>query len=97
MSDGKCCLECGRCVLNIAKSEGVLDYGNPKACSLYPLVYNKKDNHLEVGHYYDDAGICKSGYEKGAKEGIHLVEFCKEGIIKSFGTDFYNELVKNLR
>lgn len=97
LPNGKCCLECGHCALNTAKREGVLDYGNPIACILYPLVYTKKDKHLEIGHYYDDAGICKSGYEKGAKEGISIVEFCKDGIVKALGTDFYQELVKHLK
>lgn len=96
MKGGQCCLECnGHCVLGTAKYKGLLDYGNPIACGLYPLVLEV--NHLSVGHYYDELGCCKCGYEKGTRDNIYLVEFCKDSIIKALGEDFYKELIRFLR
>lgn len=96
MTNGQCCLECGgHCILNTARRMGLIDHGNPIGCGLYPLVLERK--HLFIGHYYDDLHLCDCGYAKGEKEGIHLVKFCKDSLIRALGEEFYNELESMLR
>ena len=93
---GRCCLQLSHgCALREAQREGLLDYGNPIACHLYPLVVTKVGRtHLRVGHYYDELHLCDSAYERGEREGILLIDFCKEAIIRYFGEEFYVKLKK---
>lgn len=80
--DGRCVFNDGGCKL----SEVPID------CRLYPLVvtFEKKHKHLRVGHYYDR--LCNCGYEKGKKNNILLIDFCKEGLLRRFGEFFYKRL-----
>lgn len=93
---GKCCLNtsCG-CALREAQRKGLLDYGNPIACDLYPLVVTRIGRvHLRIGDYFGDFHLCDSAYERGEREGIYLIDFCKDAIIRQFGETFLNKLQK---
>lgn len=92
----KCMLECGHCVLSDLKREGKLSYGMPIDCELYPLYYMEADNSLIIADFYDN-GVCDCGYEKGERERIHIVEFCKNALIRKFGEEFYNELSRHIK
>lgn len=91
---GRCCLDLSHgCALREAQRKGLLNYGNPIACDLYPLVITKLGRtHLRVGNYYDEFHLCDSAYERGERENIYLIDFCKDAIIRQFGEDFFNKL-----
>ena len=93
---GRCCLHLSNgCALRVAQCKGLLDYGNPIACDLYPLVVTKIGRtHLRVGHYYDEFHLCDSAIERGKLEGIYLIDFCKDSLIRQFGESFFNKLKK---
>ena len=93
---GRCCLHLSHgCALRVAQRKGLLDYGNPLACHLYPLVVTSIGRtHLRVGHYYDEFHLCDSACERGKREGIYLIDFCKDAIIRRFGEAFFLKLQK---
>lgn len=93
---GRCCLLLSHgCAMKVAQKKGLLDYGNPLACHLYPLVVTRLGRvHLRVGHYYDRFHLCDSAFERGKREGIYLIDFCKDAIIRQFGETFFNKLQK---
>lgn len=93
---GRCCLQLSYgCALRVAQNKGLLDYGNPLACDLYPLVVTKVGRtHLRVGHYYDAFHLCDSAIKRGEREGIYLIDFCKNAIIRQFGEAFFLKLQK---
>ena len=95
-SKSRCCLQLSNgCALREAQRKGLLNYGNPIACHLYPLVVTKVGRtHLRVGHYYDEFHLCDSAYERGERENIYLIDFCKDAIIRQFGEAFFNKLQK---
>lgn len=91
---GRCCLHLSYgCALRVAQREGTITYGNPIACDLYPLVVTQLGRvHLRVGHYYDEFHLCDAALEKGKREGIYLIDFCKTALIRRFGEAFFYKL-----
>ena len=96
---GRCCLQLSTgCALREAQRKDLIDYGNPIACDLYPLVVTKMGRvHLRVGNYYDEFHLCDAAYERGERENIYLIDFCKDALIRHFGGDFYGKLLKQAR
>ena len=97
LEGGKCLMcdmEGKTCALKTAFSEGKVSFPIPKSCQLYPLsvIERKNGKHLIVENLFDD--FCKSSYEKGEKENIYLIDFCKDAIIRTFGEIFF-QLLKN--
>lgn len=82
----------GGCSLKVTKEKGITDIGIPLSCQLYPLLWEVKDSedYLTLGNVFGD--LCKCGYEKGKREGIYLIDFLKDAIIRAFGEKFYTEL-----
>lgn len=83
------------CGLKRAKRDGIVKCGIPVHCELYPLLM--EDGVLSVGHGYDDWHICDDAVEKGEREGVYAVEFCRAGIERMFGKAFYEELHSMLK
>ena len=65
----------------------------PISCSLYPL--DEDNGCLSVNHYYD-VKACYAGYTRGEREGIFLIDFLREPLIRRFGEKFFLHL-KNLQ
>lgn len=64
----------------------------PHSCELYPLLV--EDNTLKLDNLSPFGDYCKYGFEKGDKDNIYLLHFCMRGIVRKFGLEFYNELLK---
>lgn len=95
MNKDKCvfsCMKLGGCALKVAKQKGIIDTGIPLSCQLYPLLWEvrKSDERLVIGDIFGD--FCKCGYEKGEREGIYMIDFLKNAIVRGFGEAFYDKL-----
>lgn len=86
------CTRVGGCALKVTKEKGITDVGIPLSCHLYPLSWEVRDSedYLILDDVFGDA--CKCGYEKGKREGVYLIDFLKDAIIRAFGEKFYTEL-----
>lgn len=82
---------CG-CVLKSPEAKKLTDIGIPHSCQLYPLVFeaHNEKKTLVLGDIFDS--WCSCGYIKGSKEGIYLIDFLKDAIIRFFGKPFYDAL-----
>lgn len=89
-----CNMESKTCALKTAFSDGKISFPIPKSCQLYPLAVTEHKNgkHLIVDNLFDS--FCKEAFEKGERENIYLIDFCKDAIIRTFGEIFY-KLLKN--
>lgn len=84
----------GECALKTSQREGVTDIGIPLSCQLYPLLWEvgEQCDRLVIGDVFGD--LCNCGYERGEREGIYIIDFLKDAIIRGFGEEFYSELKK---
>ena len=63
----------------------------PVSCSLYPIRVTKLTGGGKALNLYRWE-ICKTAFEKGAREGIRVYQFLKNPLTNAFGEDFYEAL-----
>lgn len=82
----------GGCVLKLSEQRKVTDIGIPLSCQLYPLLWEVRDSkdYLVLGDIFGD--WCDCGYKKGEREGIFIIDFFKDAIVRGFGEEFYSRL-----
>ena len=100
MNDGACVfmtrdqLGIARCGIEQAYRAGATKFPKPVSCHLYPIRV-KEDPHTGfVALNYDRWNICSAACNRGKKEKIPVFAFVKQGIIRKFGDEFYDELEK---
>ena len=100
MDDGACVfmtrdkLGIARCGIEQAHRAGATDFMKPVSCHLYPIRVTEDRKTGFVGLNYDRWNICSAACTRGKKEKIPVFTFVKQGIIRKFGEDFYEELEK---
>lgn len=81
------------CGIETAWEAGVTSFRKPISCHLYPIrVLGKPEDGYEALNY-DRWSICAAACTRGQQEGIRLVEFAKEALIRKYGEAFYEALV----
>lgn len=80
------------CAIEIAYKKKKISMQKPVSCHLYPLRIIDYKDFIAVNYHEWD--ICKPALEKGKKEKIFLYEFLKTPLIRKFGKNWYDELVK---
>ena len=63
----------------------------PVSCSLYPIRVTKLTGGGKALNLHRWE-ICKTAFEKGAREGIRVYKFLKNPLTNAFGEDFYEAL-----
>lgn len=81
-----------KCAIERAWLEGKSEFRKPLSCHLFPI----RVDDLFGSHRlrYERISECKPAVERGKEEGIALVDFLKEPLIRAFGEEFYAELLK---
>jgi hypothetical protein len=85
---------CGMCycVIDKAYREGRVSWQKPISCHLYPIrVKNFGDF---VGLNYHRWDVCHSARLLGKKQHIRVYQFLREPLVRRFGQEWYDELVK---
>ena len=81
-----------RCSFERAYEEGKTCWRKPLSCHLFPL----RIRHLGRDHVvYEQISECEPGRVSGILERTKLHEFLKEPLIRKFGEEWYDSLVKN--
>lgn len=86
--------EIAKCAIEKAYEEGQSDFRKPISCHLYPVRIIKNDK-LE-GVNYHNWQICQPARKLGKKAGTPLYKFLKEALIRKYGLDWYNLLIKEI-
>lgn len=80
------------CAIEKAYYDGKSDFLKPVSCHLYPVrIDHDPHTGFEILSYHR-WHICNAACAKGKKEQIPLHKFIKQGIIRKYGEEFYNEL-----
>ncbi len=80
------------CAIEQAWSAGKISFRKPISCHLYPVRLTKLKNHIAVN--YDKWDICKMALVKGKHENMPLYKTLKVPLIRKFGENRYQKLVK---
>jgi hypothetical protein len=84
-----------RCAIERAFADGRILFAKPVSCHLYPVRITKTAQHHAVNYHKWD--ICRKALEKGHKEKIRLYQFLEEALIREYGRNWYNRLIRLLR
>lgn len=80
------------CGIEQAWAAGVTDFRKPISCHLYPIrVTGDREKGYE-GLNYHEWSICKAACTRGEQEGILLIDFAREALIRRYGESFYEAL-----
>lgn len=86
--------ETALCAIEKAWLDGRIRWQKPVSCHLYPVRIQKLNN--ADGINYHKWHICKPALKRGRNEGIPLYRFLKEPLIRAYGEQWYEELVKEM-
>lgn len=84
--------EIAKCAIERAWREGTIEFRKPLSCHLFPIRVDDLFGSARIR--YEQISECKPAVERGKKEGIALIDFLREPIIRAFGEEFYEELLK---
>ena len=80
-----------KCAIEKAFINGEIDFKKPVSCHLFPIRLADFGGPILKYESYNE---CKPAVKKGKKENITVAEFLKEPLIRKFGNEFYEELIK---
>jgi hypothetical protein len=83
-----------RCAIEKAFQEKTIPFPKPLSCHLYPVRI--KDLHEGEALNYHKWNICNKALENGMKLQMTLYLFLEEALIRKYGRNWYNNLVKLL-
>lgn len=85
--------EVAKCAFQKVYYESRTDFVKPISCHLFPIRINgKKRNILK----YEKISECNDALDKGLLEGIPVMKYVKDGIIREYGKHFYYNLEKRI-
>ncbi|NMM50736.1 DUF3109 family protein [Marinigracilibium pacificum] len=87
--DEKGILKCG---IEQAYLDGKINYKKPISCHLYPIRLSKFQGFEALN--YDRWDICSPACSFGKELHVPVYKFLKEPLIRKYGEDWYNELVR---
>ncbi|WP_234697368.1 DUF3109 family protein [Candidatus Kryptonium thompsonii] len=88
-----------KCSFEKAFLKGEISFRKPASCHLFPLR-NYGLNGASIGGEilkYVKINECEPAVKKGKKENIKLYEFLKPALIRYFGQEWYNKMLKEFK
>ena len=82
------------CAIEKAYIEGKTKFQTPVSCHLYPIRLSYVGPALAVN--YHEWNICSTALIAGKKTGMPLYSYLKQPLIRKFGEDWYEKLVKEI-
>jgi len=81
-----------KCAIERAYFDGKINFRKPISCHLFPIRVSDFGGDVLR---YEKFGECAPALEKGKEENITIAEFCKDSLIRSYGKEWYNQLMNN--
>ncbi len=80
------------CGIERAWAAGATTFRKPISCHLYPIRVLEHPGAAFEALNYDRWSICAAACSRGEREGISLVDFAREALVRRYGEDFFEEL-----
>jgi len=87
--DGKKSTLCG---IEEAYNSGAIDWKKPVSCQLYPIRVNNYSEFSAVNYHKWE--ICDAACTLGKELQVPVYKFVKQGLVRKFGQNWYDELEK---
>ena len=81
-----------KCSIERAHNDGKISFKKPISCHLFPIRTTTYKDFEAIN--YEQIKICKSACACGSKLKVPLYIFLKEPLIRKYGKDWYDELIK---
>ena len=86
-SDG----DIAKCSIEKAHYEDETDFIKPVSCHLFPIRVNKFGGDILKYQVYSE---CSVALEYGKETKLTIAQFCKDGLIRMYGSEWYGKLMK---
>lgn len=80
-----------KCAIERAFNDGKVTFRKPISCHLYPIRVNRFGGDALR---YHEIAECKPAIEKGKKEDINVVDFVKPALVRNYGEEWFDKLVR---
>ncbi len=81
-----------KCAFEKAYFAVEINFRKPISCHLFPIRVNDFGGPVLKFEEYNE---CQPALENGKATNTTVLEFCKDALIRAYGEEFYNQLVKN--
>ena len=81
-----------KCSIESTYRSKEINFIKPISCHLYPIRVKKFNDITALN--YEEWDICKPACDCGLKRNVKVYEFLKDPLIRSFGSEFYNDLIR---
>lgn len=81
-----------KCGIEQAYRAGKTNFYKPVSCHLYPIRIEENPTNGFDTLEYDRWDICSAACTLGKKEKMPVYKFVKDGLVRKYGEDFYEEL-----
>ena len=78
-----------KCSLEKAYIEGKTNFRKPISCHLFPIRVSKFGGDVLR---FEEFSECSPALEKGNKENISLIDFCKDALTRRYSKNWYSKL-----
>ena len=78
-----------KCSLEKAYIEGKINFRKPISCHLFPIRISKFGGDVLR---FEEFSECLPALEKGKRENISLIDFCKEALIRCYNKNWFSKL-----
>lgn len=78
------------CGIEKAWKAGAVPFQKPVSCHLYPIRVEAAQPFPKLNYHH--WRICTPALMGGEAKGVPLVQFVKDGLVRKFGTEFYEQL-----
>jgi len=83
-----------KCGIEMAYHAGKIDFRKPISCHLYPIRVSSYDEFEAVNYHKWE--ICEPACSLGKELSVPLYKFLEEALIRRFGKEWYDKLVKKI-
>ncbi len=83
------------CAIEEAFDRGEISFQKPVSCHLYPIRISKSGEYDAVN--FHNWHICRKALEEGNEKSIPVYEFCKEALLRKYGSEWFDLLCKEIK
>lgn len=84
-----------KCGIEQAYLDGKIAFRKPISCHLYPIRITRNKSGFEAVNYHKWS-ICSAACTLGKSLQVPLYKFLKDPLVRKYGEDWYNQLVKQI-
>lgn len=81
-----------KCAIEKAYFDGKVKFRKPISCHLFPIRVSDFGGDILR---YEKFSECSPALEKGKAENTTIAEFCKESLVRSYGENWYSQLMNH--